>query len=146
MNEHSSSISETGGRVLVVDDDDSVRQLLRLELETAGFEVQEAATQLELHRRLTLLRPDALLLDLQRSAADGFDLLLRLRARQTLHDVPIIFLAACDDADFRQQAIRAGADWFGLRPLSMLNLQTQLANLIRNGRPTSEGDRLKPTG
>jgi two-component system OmpR family response regulator len=140
--EHSSR-SEHSGRVLVIDDDDSVRHMLRLELETAGFEVQEAATQLELQRRLTLIRPDALLLDLQRSAADGFDLLIRLRARQTLHAVPIIFLAACDDDDFGQQAMRAGADWFGVRPLGLLTLRTHLSELIRNGRPII---RLEPTG
>jgi len=143
MNEHSSSsipetgIAEIGGRVLVVDDNDSVRRLLCLELETAGFEVYEAACQIELQRRLTLVQPDVVLLDLQRSAVDGFDLLLRLRARQTLHDVPIVFLAASDDADFRRQTMRAGADWFGVRPLGMLQLHKQLAELVRNGRPAN---------
>jgi len=117
--EPSSSTSAQSDRVLVVDDNDAVRRLLCLELETAGFEVHEAATQLDLQRHLESLRPDALLLDLQRPAADGFDLLVRLRARQTLHAVPIVFLAACDDEDFRQRAMRAGADWFGLRPLGM---------------------------
>jgi two-component system chemotaxis response regulator CheY len=140
--EHSSR-SEHSGCVLVIDDDDSVRHMLRLELETAGFEVEEAATQLELQRRLTLVRPDALLLDLQRSADEGFDLLIRLRARQTLHAVPIVFLTACDDDDFRQQALHAGADWFGLRPVGMLKLRTHLSELIRNGRPII---RLEPTG
>jgi two-component system alkaline phosphatase synthesis response regulator PhoP len=133
--EHSSP-SEPIGRVLVVDDSDSVRQLLRLELETAGFEVQEAATQLELQRRLTLCRPDALLLDLQRPAMDGLNLLRRLRARQTLQDVPIVFLAGSADDAFRLHALRAGADWFAVRPLGMAHLRTQMASLIRHGRRT----------
>ncbi|HLZ27058.1 MAG TPA: response regulator [Chloroflexota bacterium] len=120
--------------MLVVDDHESVRQLLRRMLDRAGFEVLEAATSLDAHRCLRLLQPDALLLDLQRSAVDGLDMLQRLRARQTLQDVPIVFLAGCDDDDFRQQALRAGADWLGVRPLAMLQLQTQLANLIRHGR------------
>jgi two-component system chemotaxis response regulator CheY len=134
--EHSSPPVQYNGRVLVVDDNDSPRHLLRLELETAGFEVSEAATQLELQWRLKLRQPDAVLLDLQRSAVDGFDLLQRLRARETLQDVPIVFLAACDDADFRQQALRAGADWFGVRPLGVSKLRTQVAELIRHGRRT----------
>jgi two-component system, OmpR family, alkaline phosphatase synthesis response regulator PhoP len=133
--EHSSP-SESNGRVLVVDDTDSVRQLLRFELETAGFEVHEAATQLELQRRLTLGRPDALLLDLQRPAIDGLDLLRRLRARQTLQDVPIVFLAGSVDDAFRLDALRGGADWFAVRPLGVAQLRIQLANLIRNGRRT----------
>jgi DNA-binding response OmpR family regulator len=142
--------TDHSSRVLVVDDNHPVRHLLRLELEAAGFEVHEAATQLELQRRLTRFQPDAVLLDLQRSAADGLDLLIRLRARQTLHAVPIVFLTGSEDEDFRRQTLRAGADWFGLRPLSMQKLRTQLADLIRNGRPPSHGDapiiRLKPTG
>jgi len=133
--EHSSP-SESNGRVLVVDDSDSVRQLLRLELETAGFEVQEAATQLELQRRLTLSRPDVLLLDLQRPAVDGLDLLVRLRARQTLQDVPIVFLAGSVDDAFRLQVLRAGADWYAVRPLGLAQLRTQMANLVRHGRRT----------
>jgi DNA-binding response OmpR family regulator len=142
--------SEQRGRVLVIDDNHPVRQMLRLELETAGFEVDEAATQLELQRRLTQFLPDAVLLNLQRSVADGLDLLIRLRARQTLHAVPIVFLAATEDDDFRRQALHAGADWFALRPLGIRQLRTQLADLIRNGRPPAHREApiiyLKPTG
>jgi DNA-binding response OmpR family regulator len=132
----SSSKTEHSGRVLVVDDNDPVRHLLRLELQTAGFEVLEAATQLDLQRRLATTRPDALLLDLQQSA-EGYGLLIRMRARQTLRDVPIVYLAAFEDDDFRQQTLRAGADWFGSRPLAMVELRTRLRDLIRNGRSAS---------
>jgi CheY-like chemotaxis protein len=67
--EHS-SVPERSGLVLIVDDDDPVRHMLCLALETAGFEVFEAGTQIELQRRLALTPPDALLLNLQRSAAE----------------------------------------------------------------------------
>jgi DNA-binding response OmpR family regulator len=130
------------GCVLVVDDNDQVRQMLSLALDTAGFDVVEASTQLELQRRLTHTRPDALILDLQRSQADGLDLLSRMRARHNLHDVPIVFLAGCEDDDFRWQALRAGADWFALRPLGMVELQTRISELIRHGRPAFAAERL----
>ena len=133
--EHSLEQSEYNGCVLLLDDDEQVRQMLCLALETAGFHVVEAGTQLELQRRLVHLRPDALVLDLQRSEADGLDLLTRMRARQNLCDVPILFLASDDDDEFRWQVQRAGADWFGLRPLGMLELQSQVDRLIRHGRP-----------
>ncbi len=142
--EHSRELptTYTTACVLVVDDNDQVRQMLSLALETAGFDVVEASTQLELHRRLTHTRPDALVLDLQRSQADGLDLLARLRARHKLHDVPIVFLAGCEDDDFRWQALRAGADWFALRPLGMIELQQRIGELIRRGRPAFAADRL----
>jgi len=135
-----SQLPDQPGRVLVVNDNEALRRLLRLELQTAGFEVHEAATHLDLERHLRVLEPDALLLDLQRSAIDGLDLLLRLRARQTLREVPIVLLATCDDDDFGGQAMRAGADWFALRPLGMPQLRTQLADLIRHRRPLADDD------
>jgi len=135
---------------VVVDDDASVRRMLCLALGTAGFEVHAPASQVELQRRLTLGRPDALLLDVQHSKRDGLDVLVRLRARPALQDVPIVFLAVGDDADFRQQVLRAGADWFGVRPLGLGKLRAQLAELIRNGRPAAPAGapiiRLQPAG
>ena len=133
--EHSIPTSENSGCVLVVDDNDQVRQMLALALETAGFDVIEAGTQFEAQDQLSHTRPDALVLDLQRSAADGLDVLSSIRARHDLRAVPILFLAGCENDEFRWQALRAGADWFGLRPLGMIELQKRVAALIRNGRP-----------
>ncbi len=132
--EHSPN-SESNGRVIVVDDHDDLRQMLCLALETAGFDVIEADTQLELQRRLAHCQPDAMVLDLQRSEADGLALLTRMRARQNLGTVPILFLSGSDAEDFRYDAMCAGADWFGVRPLGMLELQNRVGELIRNGRP-----------
>jgi DNA-binding response OmpR family regulator len=96
-------------------------------------------------------------IDLQRSKADGLHLLQRMRARQSLSGVPILFLSGSDAEDFRFQAMAAGADWFGLRPLGMIELQTRVGELIRRGRPTTAVQparqkrprqvvQLKPTG
>jgi DNA-binding response OmpR family regulator len=146
----------TNGCVLVFDDHDQLRRMLALELETAGFDVVQAGTQLELLRRLADTRPDALVFDLQRAEADGLTLLARMRARPTLRDVPILFLSGSDDDEFRWQAVRAGADWFGLRPLAMIELQNALGTLLCTGRPAAPGEwlprpptpirRLKRTG
>jgi len=118
--EHSLHSSEYSGCVLVVDDNDQVRQMLSLALETAGFNVIEAGTQFEAQDQLAHTRPDALVLDLQRSAADGLEVLSSIRARRDLHAVPILFLAGSENDEFRWQALRSGADWFGLRPLGMI--------------------------
>jgi DNA-binding response OmpR family regulator len=131
--EHSHTV-EYSGRVVVVDDNDGLRQMLSLALETAGFKVIEARTLLDLQRHLAHTRPDALVIDLQRAEADGLHLLQRMRARQSLREVPILFLSGSDAEDFRLQAMTAGADWFGLRPLGMIELQNRVAELIRSGR------------
>jgi DNA-binding response OmpR family regulator len=129
--------SQHASCVLVVDDNAQLRRMLCLALERAGFEVIEAGTQLELQRHLADARPDALLIDLQRSEADGLVVLSSIRAYQTLRDVPILFLSGSNDDDLLGRAITAGADWVGLRPIRMLELQNRVAELVRQGRPAA---------
>jgi two-component system OmpR family response regulator len=112
--------------------------MLSLALKTAGFHVIAAGTQQQAQHRLAHIRPDALVLNLQRSKADGLDLLLSVRARPDLSSVPIVFLAGSDLDNFRWQVINAGADWFGLRPLRMRDLKKRLRLLIRMGRPAGK--------
>jgi DNA-binding response OmpR family regulator len=129
--EHSRHHSEANSaRVVVVDDNAPVRQMLALALETAGFAVCEASTEIELQRILAQTRPDALIIDLQRSEAEGLQLLARMRARPALRGVPILFLSGSDADDLERHTIQAGADWFGLRPLGMLELQNRVAELV----------------
>src|SRR5207248_8536738 len=85
--------------------------------------------------RLEDTRPDALVLDLQRSEQDGLDLLVRVRSCASLERLPVLFLANCGDDELRWRAMRSGADWFGLRPLGMVELSRHVQKLIANGRP-----------
>ena len=136
--EHSPHYAEQSPCVVVVADNPGLRQMLALALETAGFAVREAGTEIELQRVLTHTRPDALLIDMQRSEADGLQLLTRMHGRGSLRGVPILFLAGCDAEDFRDQAFSAGAAWFGLRPVGMLDLQNRVAELIEGRRANQE--------
>ena len=128
-----------------MDDDSGLRQLLKLTLETAGLDVIEAATELDLQRHLAQSRPDALIINMQRAEAEGLKLLARMRARSSLADVPIVFVAGIiDDAeadDFRRLALSKGADWFEPRPLGLVNLQNRVTELIRRGRPAQQHTR-----
>jgi len=125
---------ELFGSVVVLDDNADVRQLLACALEMAGFDVLKAGTELELQRILARTRPDALLIDVQRSPSDGLHLLARMRRRQGLRDVPILFVAGSDAERMRVDALRGGADWFAERPLSMIELQTRATELVQRRR------------
>jgi two-component system KDP operon response regulator KdpE len=140
--EHSPGSDRTGC-VLVVDDNDDLRHMWCLALESAGFDVIAAGTQVELQRRLVEAQPHALLINLQRSEADGLAMLSSVRARQALRDVPILFLSGSDDHEFHLRAISAGADWVGVRPLGMLQLQKQVSHLVSQGRPVAQQVRPK---
>jgi DNA-binding response OmpR family regulator len=138
--EHSSASGRTS-RVLVVDDNDDLRHMWCVALRSAGFDVIAAGTQVELQKRLVEARPHALLINLQRSEADGLAVLSRMRARQALREVPIVFLSGTDDDDFHGRALSAGADWVGVRPLRVGELQSRVSELVRHGRPGSQPDR-----
>ena len=138
--EHSPE-SDRSGCVLVVDDNDDLRHMWCLALQSAGFDVIAAGTQVELQRRLVEAQPHALLINLQRSEADGLALLSRMRARQALREVPIVFVSGTDDDDFHGRALSAGADWVGVRPLRVVELQSRVSELVRNGRPVSQNGR-----
>jgi DNA-binding response OmpR family regulator len=140
--EHSRQ-ADHAGCVLVVDDNDDLRRMLCVALKTAGFAVIEAGTQLDVPRHLAGARPDAVVIDLQRSEADGLAVLADMRDSQTLGDVPILFLSGSDDDKFRLRVITAGADWVGVRPLCLLELQTRVAELVRQGRPAAQ--QVRPT-
>src|SRR5579864_3066713 len=94
-----------------------------------------------LQRVLGPNRQEDMIIDLQRSPAQGLRLLARMRRRQTLRDVAMVFLAGTDADDFRAQALRTGADWFALRPLSMLELQSRVTHLVQRQRRRAEAAR-----
>jgi len=119
---------------VILDHNLELRQMLALALETAGFDVVQASNEFDLHRAIAQSRPDALLIDLQHSESQGLQLVERMRNRKVLHEVPILFLAGSDDDEFEQQALGAGADWFGLRPVGLVELQHRVTELIERRR------------
>jgi len=135
--EHSNNSLEhtPSGRVLVIDDKPEFERMLRFALEEGGLRVDAASAPPDVLNYLAHVRPDCLVLDLQRAASDGLDLLADVRCRGDLVEVPIVFLAGYGDIDLRWQAVRAGADWFALRPIGMLELQRRVLKLLKTGRP-----------
>ena len=124
------------GRVVVLDDHDQVRQMLCAALQVAGFETDEAASPVEAYRILASARPpQALVISLQDADGLGLAVLRYVRAHEQLVDMPIVFLAMRSTEQLRWQALKAGADWFAHKPLSLRELQQHVAELARKGRP-----------
>jgi two-component system, OmpR family, phosphate regulon response regulator PhoB len=115
-------------RILVVDDDTSIRTLLRRLLITEGYAVEEApdgATALE---RIAAEPPDLLLLDIMMPGQDGLDVLQTLRHTS---DLPVILLTAKDDEADRVLGFRFGADDYVVKPFSSAELAARIAAVLR---------------
>jgi cyclic di-GMP phosphodiesterase len=108
-------------RILLVDDEPALRELLRVTFEDAHVAVEEAASAGEAEAAMQRGLPDVLLLDLRLPGTDGAELCRRLRAEERTQALPVVLLTGADGDDLRR-ARRCGADAVVRKPFSPLEL------------------------
>jgi two-component system OmpR family response regulator len=100
--------TKTDAKILIVDDEPNIVELLSVSLRFQGFDVDTAATGAEGLDKAKVFRPDALILDVMMPGMDGFGLLRRLRADGI--DAPVLFLTAKDSVEDKVSGLTLGAD------------------------------------
>jgi response regulator RpfG family c-di-GMP phosphodiesterase len=108
-------------RILLVDDEPALRELLRATFEGAHVQVEEAASALEAEARIKRRRPDVVVLDLRMPGMSGAELCARLKGAERTKRIPIVLLTGADDEEARR-AKRAGAEALVRKPFSPLDL------------------------
>jgi response regulator RpfG family c-di-GMP phosphodiesterase len=126
------------GRILVIDDDRLLCELIRTTFELEGFDVDTAYDVIEAERSLVESRPDAILLDIGLPGIDGIFYLERLRETPTTRRIPIVAISGSEEAG--RAARGAGAEAFLRKPFSPLELIALVTPLIRQAS-TGEIDR-----
>ncbi|MFI7454473.1 response regulator transcription factor [Nonomuraea sp. NPDC049714] len=121
-------------RVLVVDDEATLAELLAMALRFEGWEVSSAADGLGAVRAARGFRPDAVVLDMMLPDIDGLEVLRRLRADAP--DVPVLFLTARDSVEDRITGLTAGGDDYVTKPFSLEEVVARLRGLIRRAART----------
>jgi len=124
-----------GHRILVIDDDDDIRGLLRTLLERAGHEVSDARDGRAGLRELYAGPPDLVILDVAMPGLDGWATLERIRE---VSDVPVLMLTARDAELERVRGLRGGADDYVVKPFGRQELVARVEVLLR--RPRSGGE------
>ena len=104
-------------RVLVADDDEGLRQLMRLVLRSAGFEVIEAVNGLDALARARDCNPAVILLDVMMPGMDGLEVCRDLKSDQRFDGVPVIFVTAMDDLQHRTASKELGVDDYIKKPI-----------------------------
>ncbi|MEO7198143.1 MAG: response regulator transcription factor [Solirubrobacterales bacterium] len=120
------------GRVLVVEDDDDIADVLRRSLRQEGHEVRTAADGEDALRQASEFVPDLVILDLGLPRLDGVEVCRRLRAAG---DVPILILTARTDTDDRVEGLDAGADDYLVKPFERAELLARMRALMRRRPP-----------
>lgn len=118
-------------RILVVDDDPALRNLLTDYLAASGFVVDTAGDGVEMHRQLAAVAPDAIVLDLMMPGEDGLSLARGLRKTS---DIPILMLSARGEEIDRVVGLEVGADDYLAKPFSPRELLARLRALLRRTR------------
>lgn len=118
-------------RILVVDDDKALRDLLTDYLTTNGYLVDAAGDGVQMHERMSKSLPDAIVLDLMLPGEDGLSLARELRKTS---DIPILMLSARGEEIDRVVGLEIGADDYLPKPFSPRELLARLRALVRRAR------------
>jgi excisionase family DNA binding protein len=121
---------QSGPAVLLVDDDARMRELLRLELEREGYEVQEAASADEGLTAIERRKPELILLDVMMPHVDGWEMLRRIQERHGAGAIPVLMFSGQVDAEARRQATSSGARGFVGKPFDLAELVEQTKAIV----------------
>ncbi|MFE3851948.1 response regulator transcription factor [Streptomyces griseorubiginosus] len=135
--------AQTRRRVLVVDDDPTVAEVVSGYLDRAGYLVDRAADGPEALARATAHRPDLVVLDLMLPGMDGLEVCRRMRGSGP---VPVIMLTARGDEDDRILGLEVGADDYVTKPFSPRELVLRVESVLRRSRPAQQAGTLRAAG
>ncbi len=132
---NSEALTRTDGsavRALIVDDEQSITQLISMALRYEGWEVSVAANAEEAMEAVSAFKPDVAVFDIMLPDMDGMQLLSRVRAAGEVF--PVLFLTALDSVEERVAGLTAGGDDYVVKPFSLEELLARLRSLVRRSQ------------
>jgi two-component system, OmpR family, phosphate regulon response regulator PhoB len=138
-----SPVTEMAPRILMVEDDGAIAELVRYNLEAEGLKCTIAATGEEAELQVAEDRFDLIVLDWMLPGLSGIELCRRLRRRDDLGAVPILMLTARGEEGDRIRGLSTGADDYVVKPFSVLELVARVKALLRRSAPARIADVLR---
>ena len=126
--------------ILVVDDEESLSEMVSSALRFAGYAVQTESNGFDALRIIKAATPDLIVLDVNMPEMDGFEVCRRIRRDGV--QTPVIFLTARDDMDDLRTGFRQGGDDYLTKPFSLEELGLRIEALLRRSGGTTESSRL----
>lgn len=118
-------------KVLVVDDEPAIREMIAVALDIADFEVLTAENAQQAHALVVDRRPDLILLDWMLPQVSGIELARRLKRDDACREIPIIMLTAKSEEDNKVQGLEVGADDYLTKPFSTRELVARIKAVLR---------------
>jgi two-component system OmpR family response regulator len=123
-----------GKRILVVDDDPHIREIVQFALENAGLEVVEARDGAEALRLFPKIKPDLMILDITMPELDGLEVCRKIRKES---DISILFLSSRSDEVDRIVGLEIGGDDYVVKPFSPRELVARVQVILKRTQPRS---------
>ncbi len=133
-------------KILVIDDEEHILELLKFNLELSGFDVcvsSEANQAIEL---IGKEKPDLLLLDWMLPKISGIDILRKIRQDENIYDLPVIMLTAKNMEDDKIQGLNVGADDYITKPFSIKELMARINTILRRYRASDKSQSIIEAG
>lgn len=117
-------------KILLADDEEDVKFVLKLYLESKGYEVVTAYDGLDAIDQARREKPDVILLDLMMPVIDGYEVCRRLKADPSTEPIPIVMVSAASHAESVQKGLAAGAVDYIVKPFDPESLEKLLTNVM----------------
>lgn len=118
-------------RILVIDDDPAISELVSINLEMAGYEVKQAVDGIKGQALALQLQPDLIMLDLMLPKVDGFTVCQRLRRDERTAEIPVLMLTALGQTQDKVDGFNAGADDYLTKPFELEEMLARVRALLR---------------
>ena len=133
-------------RILIVDDEAAIREMISIALDLAGFDCIEAEDALQAHHLVVDERPALILLDWMLPGMTGIELARRLKRDENTSEIPIIMLTARGEEDNKIQGLDAGADDYITKPFSTRELISRIKAVLRRSSALNQEKTIEVEG
>ncbi len=127
-----------GKRILLVEDEAAIREMVQLALSRAGFDIRAVADAARADREIEQARPDLILLDWMLPGVSGLELARRLRRCDSTRNIPLIMLTAKGEEGDRLSGFEAGADDYVVKPFSVKELVARICAVLKRTTPVGD--------
>jgi len=134
------------GRILIVEDEQAIREMVCLALNQGGYDCQEASDANEAQQRILAGLPDLILLDWMLPGMSGIDYARKLRRDKLTQGVPVIMLTARSQEEDKVRGLDTGADDYITKPFSTRELLARIKALLRRSAPQATDEPVEVRG
>ncbi len=132
--------------ILIVEDEQAIREMTAFALRQAGYHTQEAVDAREAQSLIADQRPDLILLDWMLPSVSGLELARRWKKEELTADIPIVMLTARAEEDDKVRGLETGADDYVTKPFSPRELAARIKAVLRRSAPEGNDDLLRANG